>query len=97
MTNISGTTTPEGKKTVRDRRARPKLVLYNWNLAQSMPRMLSLTSSFNALSHSVEVTAIAVIFNSPPPVGSLGYSLLSHNALDRRRSCESNTWRISGS
>ena len=54
MTNIAGILTSQGKKTVRDDRARPKLVLYDATLVQSMPKAQAVSSACNALAHAVE-------------------------------------------
>ncbi len=53
-TNIWGLTTAEGKRTGRDDRVRPALVVYDPALTAGLPRDLTLHSLYNALAHSVE-------------------------------------------
>mmetsp|Transcript_807 Transcript_807/g.1656 ORF Transcript_807/g.1656 Transcript_807/m.1656 type:complete len:1075 (-) Transcript_807:105-3329(-) len=54
MTNIVGITGADGKKTIRDPRNRPSVVVYDPTLAQTMSRDFALKSAFNALAHAVE-------------------------------------------
>ncbi len=53
-TDIWGVSGAEGKRTGRDPRVRPTLVVYDPALTLTLPRTLSLTSLLNALAHSVE-------------------------------------------
>jgi alcohol dehydrogenase class IV len=53
-TNIYGITEGGLKTTGRDDRVRPKLVVYDPDLSQSLPREFSLQSLVNALAHSLE-------------------------------------------
>lgn len=52
-TNIWGLTHDGSKKTGRDDKVRPKLVIYDPSLTLGLPRDLSLQSLFNALAHVV--------------------------------------------
>ena len=52
-TSIWGLTSAEGKRTGRDERVRPSLVVYDPALTAAVPREVSLQSLFNALCHSV--------------------------------------------
>lgn len=53
-TNIWGVTRDGDKRTGRDERVRPKLVVYDPLLTADLPRKMSLQSLFNALAHSLE-------------------------------------------
>lgn len=54
MTSIYGETDESGKKTGRDTRALPRMVLYDPLLTLGLPAETSATSGMNALAHSVE-------------------------------------------
>lgn len=54
MTNIWGITEDGIKKTGRDDRVRPRVVLYDPTLTLSLPAALSATSGMNAVAHAVE-------------------------------------------
>ncbi len=56
MTNIWGLTGPDGKRTGRDERVRPRLIIYDPELTYGMPVPASMTSGFNAMAHAVEAT-----------------------------------------
>jgi len=53
-TDIYGITGPDGKRTGRDPRVQPRLVVYDPALTTALPVDLSLQSLLNALAHSVE-------------------------------------------
>lgn len=55
MTPIYGTTHDRVKKTGRDERARPVLVVYDATLVSGLPRDVAVASAWNALAHAVEV------------------------------------------
>lgn len=55
MTSMYGVTTGRDKKTGRDARVRPDLVLYDVSLMQDMPITLTAQSLINALAHVVSV------------------------------------------
>ncbi|MFT4627054.1 MAG: maleylacetate reductase [Myxococcota bacterium] len=52
-TSIWGMTGPDGKRTGRDPRVRPALVIYDPLLTLALPRDLSLRSLFNSLAHVI--------------------------------------------
>jgi homogentisate 1,2-dioxygenase len=54
MTDIFGITEGEHKRTGRDARARPRLVVYDVALTLDLPVAISCTSGFNAMAHAVE-------------------------------------------
>lgn len=54
MTPIWGITDGGGKRTGRDERARPRLVIYDPELVAGLPREEAVASAFNALAHAVE-------------------------------------------
>ncbi len=54
MTPIFGTTDDGRKKVVRDPRIRPRLVLYDPELAQATPPQLTAATGINAFAHCVE-------------------------------------------
>ncbi|CAN5898301.1 hypothetical protein BH11MYX4_BH11MYX4_36890 [soil metagenome] len=54
MTPIYGTTAGGEKRTGRDERARPALVVYDPRLTVGLPRELAVTSLWNAIAHAVE-------------------------------------------
>ncbi|MBK7584525.1 MAG: homogentisate 1,2-dioxygenase [Myxococcales bacterium] len=54
MTPIYGMTEGGQKKTGRDERVRPALVVYDPNLTAALPRAITMTSLWNALAHAVE-------------------------------------------
>jgi len=54
MTSIYGTSDDQGKKTGRDPRVVPRLVMYDVNLTLDLPLVVSATSGMNAMAHSVE-------------------------------------------
>jgi maleylacetate reductase len=54
MTSIWGLTALGEKRTGRDERVRPKVVLYDAELAATMPPRLAAASGLNALAHSLE-------------------------------------------
>lgn len=53
MTNIYGTTDGRTKRTGRDDRVQPDVVVYDPTLTATMPKDLTLQSLFNALAHPV--------------------------------------------
>lgn len=55
MTPIYGITEAGEKRTGRDERARPALVLYDPDLTKSLPRDVTVASLWNAMAHAVEV------------------------------------------
>jgi homogentisate 1,2-dioxygenase len=54
MTPVYGTTQAGEKKTGRDERARPVLVVYDPTLTLGLPRDVTVTSGWNAMAHAVE-------------------------------------------
>lgn len=54
MTDIYGITEGDRKRTGRDARVRPRLVIYDVALTLDLPVELSCTSAFNAMAHAVE-------------------------------------------
>lgn len=66
MTDIWGSTGPEGKRTGRDPRVAPRLVVYDPQLTRTMPTALAGPSGVNAIAHSVE----ALYSRSASPVSS---------------------------
>ena len=54
MTSIYGETDATGKKTGKDARVAPKLIIYDPNLTLDLPIDVSAASGVNALAHSVE-------------------------------------------
>ena len=54
MTNILGETAGGAKKTVRDARILPEVVVYDVDLTLTLPPELSVTSGMNAIAHAVE-------------------------------------------
>ena len=54
MTNILGETTGGAKKTTRDPRITPEVVIYDVDLTLALPPSLSVTSGMNAIAHAVE-------------------------------------------
>ena len=54
MTDIYGLTEGDRKRTGRDARVRPRLVIYDVALTLDLPVELSCTSAFNAMAHAVE-------------------------------------------
>jgi homogentisate 1,2-dioxygenase len=54
MTPVYGITEGREKKTGRDERARPALVVYDPRLSTALPREATLTSLWNAMAHAVE-------------------------------------------
>lgn len=54
MTDIFGITEGNRKRTGRDARVRPRLVVYDVSLTQDLPVAISCTSAFNAMAHAVE-------------------------------------------
>ena len=54
MTEIWGVTDAQGKRTARDPRAAPKIVIYDPALTQSLSPAVSATSGMNAMAHAVE-------------------------------------------
>lgn len=54
MTDLYGITESGAKRTARDERARPALVIYDPELSAGLPVMTSVTSAFNAMAHCVE-------------------------------------------
>lgn len=54
-TSIWGLTGPDGKRTGRDDRVKPALVVYDAELTVGLDRQISLQSLFNALSHCIAV------------------------------------------
>jgi homogentisate 1,2-dioxygenase len=54
MTAMYGTTEGGEKRTGRDERVRPSLVVYDPERTASLPRAVSMTSLWNAMAHAVE-------------------------------------------
>jgi maleylacetate reductase len=54
MTSIYGLTEAGMKKTGRDRRVLPKVVIYDPLLTIDLPAAMSITSGFNAIAHAAE-------------------------------------------
>jgi homogentisate 1,2-dioxygenase len=54
MTDIYGITEGDRKRTGRDPRVRPRLVVYDVTLTLDLPVAISCTSGFNAMAHAVE-------------------------------------------
>jgi maleylacetate reductase len=54
MTSIWGITDPHGKRTGRDARVAPRLVVYDPELTLSLPPNVSAASGMNAMAHAVE-------------------------------------------
>jgi homogentisate 1,2-dioxygenase len=54
MTDIYGVTEGDRKRTGRDARVRPGLVIYDVALTLDLPVEISCTSAFNAMAHAVE-------------------------------------------
>ncbi|HWN67275.1 MAG TPA: iron-containing alcohol dehydrogenase, partial [Haliangium sp.] len=54
MTDIYGITEGDRKRTGRDARVRPRLVIYDVALTLDLPVDISCTSAFNAMAHAVE-------------------------------------------
>jgi maleylacetate reductase len=54
MTSIYGETDATGKKTGKDARVAPKLIIYDPNLTLDLPADVSAASGVNALAHSIE-------------------------------------------
>lgn len=54
MTNILGETAAGVKKTTRDHRIVPEVVIYDVDLTLTLPTSLSVTSGMNAIAHAVE-------------------------------------------
>jgi homogentisate 1,2-dioxygenase len=54
MTDIYGLTEGDRKRTGRDARVRPALVIYDVALTLDLPVDLSCTSAFNAMAHAIE-------------------------------------------
>jgi alcohol dehydrogenase class IV len=54
MTNILGETAAGAKKTTRDQRIVPEVVIYDVDLTLTLPPALSVTSGMNAIAHAVE-------------------------------------------
>jgi maleylacetate reductase len=66
MTDIWGVTGPDGKRTGRDVRVAPKLVVYDPTLTWTMPEAITGPSGMNAIAHAVE----ALYSQSATPVSS---------------------------
>jgi homogentisate 1,2-dioxygenase len=58
FTNLYGITSEAGKKTGRDDRVRPDVVLLDVALSADMPKPLTLTSLMNALAHPLSVLSV---------------------------------------
>ena len=88
MTDIWGITDENGKRTGRDKRVAPKLVIYDPELTRTMPPHVAGPSGMNAIAHAVE----AMYSESVSPISSLiateGIRLLSEAlpALSSERS-----------
>jgi alcohol dehydrogenase class IV len=54
MTNILGETVAGTKRTTRDPRILPEVVIYDVELTLTLPPLLSVTSGMNAIAHAVE-------------------------------------------
>lgn len=54
MTDVLGQTADGAKKTLRDPKVRPEVVLYDVDLTLTLPPGLSVTSGMNAMAHAVE-------------------------------------------
>jgi len=59
MTSIWGVTDGEVKRTGRDARVAPRLVVYDPDLTRSLPPHVSAASGMNAIAHAVEATYAA--------------------------------------
>lgn len=59
MTSIYGITSGKDKKTGRDDRVRPDIVIHDPDLTRSMPRRLTVTSLMNALAHPLSALGTA--------------------------------------
>jgi maleylacetate reductase len=78
LTDLYGITSQDGKKTGRDARVLPDVVLYDVELTLSMPLGLSVTSLLNALAH---------------PLGALSTGLLEGDAEERALEAASDVYR----
>jgi len=67
MTNILGETAAGAKKTTRDPKVLPEVVIYDVDLTLTLPPSLALTSGMNAIAHAVE----GLYANNGNPVLSL--------------------------
>jgi alcohol dehydrogenase class IV len=54
MTPILGQTEGGQKKTIRDERVRPRVVIYDTDLVMSLPPKMAAASGLNAIAHAVE-------------------------------------------
>lgn len=54
MTPVYGVTEGAQKRTGRDARVRPKIVIYDPSLTLSLPKSFTVTSAINAIAHAVE-------------------------------------------
>jgi maleylacetate reductase len=54
MTPVWGLTGPDGKRTGRDPRVAPRVVVYDPDLTTGLPMEISVTSAVNAMAHAVE-------------------------------------------
>jgi len=61
LTNLYGITSATGKRTGRDGRVVPDVVLYDVGLTLDMPPVLSTTSLMNALSHPLSALSTAAL------------------------------------
>jgi len=64
MTNVYGITSPSGKRTGRDARVKPRVVIYDPELTRQLPVALAMTSGFNSMAHAVE----ALYANAADPI-----------------------------
>jgi maleylacetate reductase len=87
MTNILGETADGAKTTKRDAKIQPETVIYDPELARSLPTALAATSGMNAIAHAIE----ALYARDGNPVVSLmaeeGIRALAH-ALPRHDHAE---------
>jgi homogentisate 1,2-dioxygenase len=80
MTPVYGVTEGGEKKTGRDERVRPVLVVYDPTLSQALARDVTMTSLWNALAHAVEALWVAssdraTKLTAEAAIGLLGTSL----------------------
>ncbi len=77
MTQVYGVTKEGVKRTGKDERARPCLVVYDPTLTAELPRAVAVPSLFNALAHAVEATWIAELDPATLAVAEAAMRLLA--------------------
>jgi homogentisate 1,2-dioxygenase len=80
MTPVYGVTTGAEKKTGRDERVRPSLVIYDPSLTMELPRDVTVASLWNALAHAVEAlwtpADVATHASAEAAIGMIGRAVL---------------------